>query len=517
MGSQKRFLARNGLDNNSQTIVNVGGPVNATDAVNKEYSDNAGNLSTGVVPGARMPAFTGDATSAQGTTALTLADTGVAAGTYKSVTVDAKGRVVNGSNPTTLSGYGITDAIALSQKGAANGVATLDSAGLIPANQLPSYVDDVMEFATLGAFPATGEASKIYVAADTSYTYRWSGSGYIWINGGAGSADSAVKLSVARTIATTGDASWSVSFDGSSNVSAALTLASTGIVAGTYNSSATTITPITFDAKGRAISAGSAVTITPAWSNVTDKPTTLAGYGIVDAQALDADLTAIAALSGTSGFLKKTAANTWSLDTSVYLTGNQNITISGDASGSGATNISLVLSNTGVVAGTYNSATTIHPYTIDAKGRITAVGGAITIAPLWSSIASKPTTLDGYGITDALKADGVIPTPVADHTSAVYTSSSVTANQVIDSVPTATYRSVKYIVQAVSGTKYQVIEIMLIHNGTVVYMSEYAFLCTEASPIATFDADISNGSLRLLATPANAETIFKIVKTLIDV
>jgi hypothetical protein len=62
-------------------------------------------------------------------------------------------------------------------------------------------------------------------------------------------------------------------------------------------------------------------------------------------QPLDADLTAIAGLAGTSGFLKKTAANTWSLDTSTYLTANQTITLSGDASGSGTTSISVTVSD----------------------------------------------------------------------------------------------------------------------------------------------------------------------------
>jgi hypothetical protein len=59
-------------------------------------------------------------------------------------------------------------------------------------------------------------------------------------------------------------------------------------------------------------------------------------------QPLDADLTAIAALTGTSGLLKKTAANTWALDTSTYLTANQSITLSGDVTGSGTTAISTV-------------------------------------------------------------------------------------------------------------------------------------------------------------------------------
>ena len=60
-------------------------------------------------------------------------------------------------------------------------------------------------------------------------------------------------------------------------------------------------------------------------------------------QAYDADLNAIAALAGTSGFLKKTAANTWSLDTATYLTTNQTITLSGDLSGSGSTSISATI------------------------------------------------------------------------------------------------------------------------------------------------------------------------------
>lgn len=64
---------------------------------------------------------------------------------------------------------------------------------------------------------------------------------------------------------------------------------------------------------------------------------------IAGKQPLDADLTAIAALTGTSGFLKKTAADTWSLDTNTYLTGNQTITLSGDVSGSGTTSIEITV------------------------------------------------------------------------------------------------------------------------------------------------------------------------------
>lgn len=58
------------------------------------------------------------------------------------------------------------------EMGVANGVATLGSDGKVPSSQLPSYVDDVLEYANTEAFPATGEAGKIYVALDTNKTYR---------------------------------------------------------------------------------------------------------------------------------------------------------------------------------------------------------------------------------------------------------------------------------------------------------------------------------------------------------
>lgn len=61
-----------------------------------------------------------------------------------------------------------------------SGYATL-VAGKVPASQLPSYVDDVTEFANLAGFPATGATGIIYVALDSNKIYRWSGSAYIEI------------------------------------------------------------------------------------------------------------------------------------------------------------------------------------------------------------------------------------------------------------------------------------------------------------------------------------------------
>lgn len=70
----------------------------------------------------------------------------------------------------------------ISTKGQPGGLAELDSIGKVPAAQLPSYVDDVLEFSTKDQFPQTGETGKIYVAKDTNLTYRWTGTQYLEIS-----------------------------------------------------------------------------------------------------------------------------------------------------------------------------------------------------------------------------------------------------------------------------------------------------------------------------------------------
>ena len=105
-------------------------------------------------------------------------------------------------NNTTINGHEIdgTDinitatevgAIPSTQKGAANGVASLDSTGKVPSAQLPSYVDDVVEgYLSAGKFYAesahttiiNGESGKIYVDLHTSKTYRWSGTAFAEIS-----------------------------------------------------------------------------------------------------------------------------------------------------------------------------------------------------------------------------------------------------------------------------------------------------------------------------------------------
>lgn len=188
-----------------------------------------------------------------------------------------------------------------SEMGVANGVATLGTDGKVPSGQLPSYVDDVLEYDNKTSFPASGETGKIYVAKDTNLTYRWSGSAYVEISaslalgetsstayaGDKGKAlaervtavegksstngtnisnvttrvtniengnkavGKATKLANARKISITGDASGSADFDGSADKSITLTLANSGVAAGTYSA-------VAVDAKGR-VTAGNQI------------------------------------------------------------------------------------------------------------------------------------------------------------------------------------------------------------------------------------------------------------------
>lgn len=229
-----------------------------------------------------------------------------------------------------------------------------------------------------------------------------------------------------QTITLTGDVT------GSGTSSFAATLATSGVTAGTYNNSTTAITPFTVDAKGRITATGSASTISPAFSSITSKPTTLSGYGITDAlsnstsstqagyfgqinlydtinpsnylQVVNvADLSATRTLNINTGDSNRTITLSGDTTLSGTNSGDQTITLTGDVTGSGTSSFAATLATSGVTAGTYNNSTTaITPFSVDAKGRITSTGVASTISPAFSSITSKPTTLSGYGITDAL-------------------------------------------------------------------------------------------------------------------
>lgn len=85
----------------------------------------------------------------------------------------------------TAVGTAVKGKIGNSEKGVANGVATLDGAGKVPQAQLPGFLDDVLEYANYAALPGTGTAGIIYIDISNGKQYRWSGSAYASTGGGA--------------------------------------------------------------------------------------------------------------------------------------------------------------------------------------------------------------------------------------------------------------------------------------------------------------------------------------------
>ncbi|NDD83814.1 hypothetical protein EBZ38_05950 [bacterium] len=266
-----------------------------------------------------------------------LTNTSVAAGSYgasdsvSTFTVDAKGRLTSASSvsidivASQVSDFSsAADARISLQKGVANGIVPLDGNALIPSQYLPSYVDDVIEYANLAAFPATGSNGVIYVALDTNKTYRWSGSIYIEIS------PSEVTSVFGRSGAVTAQS-------------------------GDYSASQITNTP----------------------SGSISATTVQAAIDELDAekQPIDATLTALAAFNS-NGILVQTAQDTF---VSRNITNGTGITVT---NGNGvAANPSIAISDTGVTAGSYGSASQVASISVNAQGQITSASNtSIAIA-----------------------------------------------------------------------------------------------------------------------------------------
>ena len=113
-----------------------------------------------------------------------------------------------------------------------------------------------------------------------------------------------------------------------------------------------------------------------------------------------------------------------------------------------------------------------------------------------------------------LALDGVQVMATATGTTAAVTQSA------IDTFAVATFRSAKYVVQAVDtvSNEYHVTELLVIHDGTSAYASEYGIIHTGSNSLATYDVDVNGGNVRLLATPASTNsTEFKITRSTINV
>jgi len=104
-------------------------------------------------------------------------------------------------------------------------------------------------------------------------------------------------------------------------------------------------------------------------------------------------------------------------------------------------------------------------------------------------------------------------TPIIAIEAATSTTTTTSASN-IDTFVAATFRSAQYQIQITQGSNYHVTTLNVLHDGTTVYLNEFGTIRTGAS-LATFDADIDSGNVRVRATPTtDSSTVFKLTKTL---
>ena len=309
-----------------------------------------------------------------------------------------------------------------------NGYAGLDSAGKVANAQLPSYVDDVVEYANFAGFPATGETGKIYVAIDTGDVYRWAGSAYVQINDAVTSADQATRLATARNIALTGPITGTASFDGTAAANISTTLDISGKSTSDLSEGSNLYyTDARFDTRlaskntanlsegtnlyytdarvQTVIDSNSAGFITPSsssaltnktgnisqWTNDANYSTTTGTVTPTSSDTFTNKSGAISQWTNDAGYLtSESDSQTLSFSSpSISITGGNSINISALTTGL------ITASSTDTLT---NKTGNISQWTNDSA-YLTSVP-----AQSFSSLTGKPTTINGYGITDAVTA-----------------------------------------------------------------------------------------------------------------
>ena len=378
--------------------------------------------------------------SAANTWAAVTIGTGLSfsAGTLSATGGGGTGNVSNVGTPTAGQLAAWTDAThiqgiapsslgfeASANKGVANGYASLDASAKVPAAQLPSYVDDVVEYVNLAAFPATGTTGVIYVALDTGKIYRWSGSAYVEISPSPGSTDAVpegavnlyyteARVSANATVvskaplaspALTGNptAPTPATADNDTSIATTAFVKAQGYITSAALTSYAPLASPTFtgDPKAPTPSAGDNDTSIATTAFVTGAISTAgAGY-----QPLDADLTSLAAVSGTNTIYYRSAADTWSpvnVSTGLAFSGG-NLTATaggGNVSNSGtpaanelaqwvtATTIKGLPISTHRTAATFYGTTSFRNTVATPANGIDVVGAAAAATPDISAIGS---------------------------------------------------------------------------------------------------------------------------------
>lgn len=393
----------------------------------------------------------GDA-SGTGSTAitLTLANSGVTAGTYHSVTVDAKGRVTAGTNPTTLSGYGITDGLS-NTGGSMTGTLTFSGGATVTGLPTPSANGDAASKAYVDSqVSAVAQGASWKANAQAGSTGNLTLSGTQTIDGYAAQVSDRVLVKDQTTQSENGvyvvaAGAWTRATDadlGSEVKGMAILVLNGTVNALTQWVNTNSATPVIgtdaitytiLQGSGTTYTAGTGLTLTGNQFSITNSGVTAGTYTKVTVNALG-QVTTGASLSASdvNTALGYTAYNGVT-NPSGFLTANQAITLAGDAAGSGSTAITVALANSGVTAGTYTKVT------VDAKGRVT-VGANLAGSDVTTALGYTPVNKAGDTMNGALNWASTVSLVAASTTDlggAASNSVTVTGNTAITALGTA--------------------------------------------------------------------------------
>jgi uncharacterized protein YqgV (UPF0045/DUF77 family) len=188
------------------------------------------------------------------------------------------------------------------------------------------------------------------------------------------------------------------------------------------------------------------------------------------------------------------------------LTGDVTGDVTGDLTGT-ASNATLAVSAQGLTGSPTITITNVNAVDAVISGNLSVAGTITSLDQNDISVTGIMTASEGVDLGDP----GIVTL-----SSDTLTTTSTSADT-ISSISATVFRSATFQVQVTRGTQYHMTTINVIHNGTVAFMSEYGTIRTGAV-LATFDADINSGNLRLRATPTSADsTVFKLSKTTIKV
>lgn len=231
-----------------------------------------------------------------------------------------------------------------------------------------------------------------------------------------------------------------------------------------------------------------------------------------------------AAAAGTPTLTLPTTTGTFALTSDI-----NNGTLSASAGTAGSTNTTVALNFSGSYSANTANNITVNPVVGPAltalASTMTGAGtgflrknGADTYALDTNTyLTAEADTLQTVTTRGNSTNSGIVQqasaTNVFGRFAVTATVATTTADQVVDTWATGTYRSAKYVVQIAQGTNYQISEILVVFSGTTTYMTEYAVLETNGA-LATFTSAVNGANVELRVTMGSATSAaFKIEKT----